>query len=102
MGTWKPCAVYIPRMSLHAEGAPRVYETNCWSKLPGVGHTGASDKNICPPKTLGHKRHGGDLWTNDVMAQGGRVDQEGHLITLYRDGLSYPCPMVCQGAEMRE
>ena len=53
VGTWKP---YSSRpiahhvRSIYAE-VSRVYETNRWSQLPGVGHTGASDKNIRASKT---------------------------------------------------
>lgn len=58
----------------------------------GVGHTGASDKNVRAPKTSGASVPGVPPGRTASESKGERVDQEGHLITLYRDGLSLAMP----------
>lgn len=84
VGTWKPCTPYLERpiarhdINIHAE-VSRVYETNRWNQLPGVGHTGASDKNIRAPKTPGKSVPVVTSGRTGVKAQGERVDQEGGI-----------------------
>jgi hypothetical protein len=85
----------------HAEGSLAIEETNRWIQLPGVGHTGASDKNIrarpraraqvCRLSSVDERREG---------PRGKRVDREGHLITLYRGALSHPVPSCAEGMRL--